>query len=153
MATNGIERALRRLREHQDKLESPVGMRILGLAVKLWRTWSDDLGQIRCVRIELRPGWHINLFGTRNIARGLIGPDWLTAYEQADPEHNTVLYVQCIDRRPQPRQFSLVPARRNWLDIWPPRYVRWFDARKLGVGLGDQDNGAVTIDGFSFSPG
>jgi hypothetical protein len=134
----GQERALRRLRSlHEHANQQPVGVRCGNQEIVLFIGWDDRWGRLRCV--SYRRPW-IELSASRLVAQGLLGKDAVRAFELVEPPDH-VWYVQPMD-------LGLLTAagpRVSWPKL--PPWVRWFDWRCLGYGLGQQDNGHVTWNG------
>jgi hypothetical protein len=134
----GQERALRRLRSlHEHAGQQPVGVRVCNLEIVLFMGWDDVWGRLRCV--SYRRPW-IELFAARLAAQALLGKDVVRAFELVEPPGH-VWFVQPVDLG-----VLAVPGAQLAYPRLPP-WVRWFDWRCLGYGIGQQDNGHVSWNG------
>lgn len=145
MSTEAYERALRRLREHHEALDSAVGTRLGPAELVLFTHYDDERGRLRVLRI--RTGFR-DLFATRRLAQATLGKSWIQGREITDWSAGgfTVWYALPIDGGAYH-----VPVRP--LRLRDPGYIRWFNGRQLGAGLGQQDNGVVSWLGMSMLPG
>lgn len=147
MVTENYERALRRLVEHERKLQTGVGLRVSGLSVRLWR-WlvAEGSGALCC---KVAAGGPLNLMACERIARGALGRDLVRAawrYEDFDARGtpHARLYAR-------PLYGHETVDARLLAEIRVPAVVRWFAAERLAAGIG-HDGGRVTFGRFGFEP-
>lgn len=129
MVTEHFERVLRRMRQHVDKGGTACGATDAGLRIVGWRGWDDDWGRLLCLQISAANRPFLNLDEARRRAHAYFGGlGWLAACEV--PDGNSVLYLLPLDLA----GLAAVPPRRPRAQR--PGFVRWFDARQLGAGIG-----------------
>lgn len=144
MVTQGWERLCRRLREHHEKLGAAVATRAEGMTLKVFTGWDDGRGRLRVA--EISRGWGIDLNLTRELARRLLGPQFLGSQVFELVESPTcVRYVAELDKRPGCPRYGL----EGRLRIGEPAAVRWLEARLLAAGIGG-DNGRLAWRGRSL---
>lgn len=154
MAVENYERSMRRLMERQRKLDCAVGVRIWARRIVAWVGHDDRLGRLRMFKVADRSR-RLNLFETGRLARAALGKDALLSslmvFDDDDPltgAFRAVTYALPLDLG---RTCELA-VRHVQARVWcEPVYVRWFDERQLGVGLG-VDGGKVTYFGRQFVP-
>lgn len=147
MATEAFQRALRRLRQHRDATDQPVGARLAGGRIVLWQQWDDGRGRLNVLEISPPLRCWLNLDKTRQLARAVYGPAWVDCLELADPDSHCVHYVQELDRAHDPLAGPGSQRPPAPLVVRIPAWIRWYQARSLCAGLGDQDSGAFSTAG------
>lgn len=136
----GYQRLGRRLREHHERLGQAVGTSAEGLTLLLFEAWDDSIGRLRVLKVAGRRA--VSLDVTRKLAAAVLGKDWNRGRETWPPgEIGTVFYLLPLDRAVC-QDFFRPPQ-------WTPLKIRWFDARALAQGMGD-DNGFCTWDGGDY---
>lgn len=124
--TQDWERLGRRLAREHDKNRRAVGTRIGSATVMLWEQWTE-LGRARVLLVAMP---YVS-DAVDALARAVLGKDGLIRAARA---WNTrqVLYILPVDER------SAAGEIFKGVAFKPPWSIRWFDARTLGAGIGQQ---------------
>jgi|CXWL01.1.fsa_nt_gi hypothetical protein len=144
MVTENFERAGRRLTEHHRKLNyAAVGMRSMGCELVLSRQYDDHRGQLAVLKVSVPEDW-ARLDTVRLLAQSILGKSWMSAYEIRQRQFGRVDTWFVIELDVQ-----FCPSMRP-VQLRDPQFVRWFEAEKLGKGIGDQHQGFCTLGGRSL---
>lgn len=149
MVTETYQRMGRKLRQHHDALgHKAVGVRLWNAEIRLWMQWDDARGRLRMlmVRHTGRP----NLDTARQLAKVILGPDWISAREHTYPDDDSGIWLTVYAQDFDGGAFTVNPPP---IRIETPHFVRWYEARALGLALGEQDSGFVDGPGVRYLPG
>lgn len=144
MVTEAYERAGRRLMEHHRKLNfAAVGMKTAGCTLVLSRQYDDSRGQLSVCRVSF-PEDVPRLDVARQLAQSVLGKKSIAAHEVRVRQFGRydVWFVLELD-------VQFMPPQRK-VELRDPQFVRWFEAEKLGKGIGDQHQGFCTLGGRSL---
>lgn len=131
MAIEAFERAGRRLREHHRQTGRAVGAWLGGAKLILFETY-DDVADVRLRVLYVRPP-RLHVWGCQRLAAAVLGHEYGGCVQQYDGEAGEAWFVVPIDQGGQLRLDGQRPGFR--LPLW----VRWYQARALGQGLGQDD--------------
>lgn len=144
--TESYERCLRRLVEHEKKLESAVGVYVSGVRVQLWTHRFTAGSGAKCCKIA---AGRLNLFACERVAKAVLGKSFFAGKWR---------WEDCYDGVPHARVYAVplfghevITPRVLQEEIRVPGFVRWFKAEGLAAGIG-HDGGRVTLGGFSIEP-
>lgn len=141
MVTEAFERAGRKLRQHQRKLDAAVGTRLGQVELVLFDAWIEELGG-RCRVLYMRPPT-LRVDTCMRLARAVLGPEWLEGAQWFDTVSGAAWFVVPLDR------VAITPG--PWLlGCQLPRWIRWFNGYRLAVAVGDVDYGRLTWDSYSM---
>jgi len=131
------ERVCRRLREHFRKQRRPVGTFDGGVKIVLFPWWDDEAGALDCALIR-RPGPTVYVHETDALAERLLGKDVISGVRRMIGP-GAIVYAMSRERTPR----DLTRVR-----FAEPDVVRWFNARGLAAGIGQQDGGVISGRGL-----
>lgn len=149
--TTGLMRLGRRLLRLHEQCGMAVGTSAEGVTLILYEGWHDRRGRLRILKVIsgrwVMSRWQVNLDVTRRMAAAVLGKNWSLEGREWLPEFEpqAVCYAVPLDRGYADAGGWRVP------DFHPSR-IRWFNARGLAQGLGEQDNGVCTWKGWRLLP-
>ena len=120
--------------EHHVKLRSAVGTRADGLTITLHAENDDERGRLLILTLRSEC-WFVSFDQTRAIALAVYGKRWVGAHELAHEDCRGMTYVLELEGALH------FPVRPLQVSQSPPFGCRWFDARVLSAGIGQQDGG------------
>lgn len=115
------------------------------MTIVAWPAWDDRRGRMIVLRIRGPLWWQINGDACRRLAAAFYGKDWVTAAEGFDGGCAT--YAHGLERDGAGAGRPLRPE-----GLVSPGWVRWFDARVLAAGIGQQDFGKISGRGRRMVP-
>lgn len=130
--TQDWERLGRRLCREHEKNRRAVGTRIGAATVMLWEQWTEQ-GRARVLLVAMS----YMSDAADALARAVLGKDGLIRAARGRT-HTQALYVLPFDERSKSGEIF------KGTQFKPPWSIRWFDARALGAGIG-QETGAQWV--------